>query len=65
MYQGGVCEIGKRIYNINGTTFVDWYDGNNSNYVNLLQFLQDNPLDYPNPQLYNFGNSSNSNSLGL
>ena len=26
MYQGGVCEIGKRIYNINGTTFVDWYD---------------------------------------
>lgn len=65
MYQGGICEFDKRIYNIHGTTFVDWYNGNNSNYVNLLQFLQDNPTDYPSPQLYNFGNSSNSNSLGL
>lgn len=65
MYQGGVYDFGKKVYIINGTTFVDWYNGNNSNYVNLLQFLQDNPLDYPNPQLYNFGNSSNSNSLGL
>ena len=65
MYQGGVYDFGKKVYIINGTTFVDWYNGNNSNYVNLLQFLQDNPTDYPSPQLYNFGNSSNSNSLGL
>lgn len=65
MYQGGVYDFGKKVYIINGATFVDWYNGNNSNYVNLLQFLQDNPTDYPSPQLYNFGNSSNSNSLGL
>jgi hypothetical protein len=49
-----------------GTTFVDYYNGGiNSNYVSLLQFLKDNPINYPNPQLFTFDNLSNSNSLGL
>lgn len=41
------------------------YNENKSNYVNLLQFLQDNATDYPDAQLYTFDNISNSNSLGL
>lgn len=67
MYQG-LNNFGclPRISNVNGATFVDYYQGGtNSNYVNLLQFLQDNATDYPNAQLYTFDNLSNSNSLGL
>jgi hypothetical protein len=55
-----------RVSNVNGAIFVDYYQGGtNSNYVNLLQFLQDNATDYPDAQLYTFENISNSNSLGL
>jgi hypothetical protein len=65
MYQG------LNVYNLptvsyrNGTTFVDYFNKQNSNYVSLLQFLAENPDDFPNPQLYYFNAISNSNSLGL
>ena len=67
MYQGlpyNYCFPSVSFYN--GATFVDYFNGGiNSNYVSLLQFLRDNPTNYPNPQLYTFVNESNSNSLGL
>jgi len=67
MYQGlNIFGCLPRVSNINGATFVDYYQGGtNSNYVNLLQFLQDNVSDYPDAQLYTFDNLNNSNSLGL
>ena len=69
MYQGLGCDnvgLNRKMYDINGVLFVDYFNGGqNSNYVSLLQFLQDNPIDYPNPQLYTFEYGSNSNSLGL
>jgi len=66
MYQGlSNVNCLPRVSNINGTTFVDYFNGNNSNYVSLLQFIKDNPTDYPDAQLYTFDNTSNSNSLGL
>jgi len=67
MYQGlpyNYCFPSVSFYN--GATFVDYYNGGiNSNYVSLLQFLRDNPTNYPNPQLFTFVNESNSNPLGL
>jgi hypothetical protein len=67
MYQGlpyNYCY--PSVSHLNGATFVDYYNGGiNSNYVSLLQFLQDNPSNYPSPQLFTFENLSNSNSLGL
>lgn len=67
MYQGlPYYDCLPKVSDVNGTAFVDYYrEGQNSNYVSLLQFLQDNPTNYPNPQLYTFENISNSNSLGL
>jgi hypothetical protein len=66
MYQGlNTVRNCPLVAHVNGATFVDYYQGNNSNYVSLLQFIKDNPTDYPNAQLYTFGNSSNSNSLGI
>jgi len=65
MYQGtnNYCLPSVSYYRC--ATFVDYYGNNNSNYVSLLQFLKDNPTNYPDPQLYTFENLSNSNSLGL
>jgi len=67
MYQGlpyNYCYPSVSFYN--GATFVDYFNGGiNSNYVSLLQFLRDNPTNYPNPQLFTFVNESNSNLLGL
>lgn len=42
----------------NGVPFYDWYNGNNSNIVSLLQFLSDNATDYPNANMkaYNYQN---------
>jgi len=65
MYQGVNNYCLPRVSNFNGTTFVDYFGNQNSNYVSLLQFLKDNPTNYPEPQLYTFENLSNSNSLGL
>lgn len=66
MYQGSTFYAHRNISYVNDAIFVDYYGcNNNSNYVNLLQFLKDNPTDYPDANLYYFDNSSNSNSLGL
>lgn len=66
MYQGLNLKVCPVTHYLNGVTFVDYFQGGtNSNYVSLLQFLQDNPTDYPDAQLYTFENLSNSNSLGL
>jgi len=66
MYQGTNVYIAPRVSTLNGATFVDYFSNtNNSNYVSLIQFLKDNPIDYPSPQLYCFESLSNSNSLGL
>jgi hypothetical protein len=43
----------------------DYFQANKSNYVSLIQFLEENKEDYPDAELYRFENSSNSNSLGL
>jgi len=67
MYQG-TEDFGclPKLSYVNGATFVDYWGGiENSNYVSLLQFLRDNPTDYPNSQLFAFTGTSNSNSLGL
>jgi hypothetical protein len=66
MYQGLNTINFPRVSYVNGATFVDYFNqGKNSNYVSLLQFLIDNPTDYPTPQLYTFELTANSNSLGL
>jgi len=65
MYQGVNNYYLPRVSNVYGTTFVDYFGNQNSNYVSLLQFIKDNPTNYPDPQLYTFENISNSNSLGL
>jgi len=66
MYQGLNTINFPVVRYINGATFVDYFNGGqNSNYVSLLQFLIDNPIEYPTPQLYTFELTANSNSLGL
>lgn len=66
MYQGINNYCLPSVSYIHGTTFVDYFgNNNNSNYVSLIQFLRDNPTNYPTPQLHIFENISNSNSLGL
>jgi len=65
MYQGVNYNCIPRVSYVHGATFVDYFGNQNSNYVSLLQFLKDNPTNYPDAQLYTFDNLSNSNSLGL
>lgn len=65
MYQGSTFYANKSVSIVHGAVFVDYYGCNNTDYVNLLQFLKDNPTNYPDASLYYFNNTSNSNSLGL
>jgi hypothetical protein len=65
LYQGSLFSYKPIKQNVNGVSFYDYYSARESNYVSLIQFLEDNKEDYPGAELYRFENSSNSNSLGL
>jgi hypothetical protein len=72
MYQGCFSNnymLGNKFNNLQTICYSDfkrdYFHANKSNYVSLIQFLEENKEDYPNANLYIFENSSNSNSLGL
>lgn len=65
LYQGSLFSYKPIKKSINGVWFYDYYSARESNYVSLIQFLEENKEDYPDAELYRFENSSNSNSLGL
>ena len=49
-YQGN-CTYRSNRYIHNGVVVYDYYQNGNNNYVNMIQFLKDNPTDYPDANL--------------
>jgi len=67
MYQGFTSyECAPRVNFIDGVCFVDYFNGNNTNNeVNLIQFLKDNPTNYPDANCYIFTDTTKSNRFSI
>lgn len=66
MYQGGFCNSSPKEGYVNGVYFVDYYNGNNTNNeVTLIQFLKDNPTNYPDANCYIFTDTTKSNRFSI
>lgn len=66
MYQGGICNSQPREGYVNGIYFVDYFNGNNTNNeVTLIQFLKDNPTNYPDANCYIFTDTTKSNRFSI